>query len=320
MRIALKAEMTADLVVTNPVTAKLYPYEFEVFNEKDKLWIKISKPVKDYKEYLPKVFAKDGCINIQIGSNEIFKDLLDWLQYIEAMGAFNIQIEKIYWDRPTFCWIAESEEEQLQTPLCEYTRTPNNGKHPKRLTNNNLSNIVIYRRQLKDTYIPFTYYKEGQRFFNNFNYYFAYINFFMMLEYCFSDGKFKVSEVIKKFNNAKLLRMCILEFMSMNIGHANDVVKETLIKECNKRHKKFDVDGLIYILIMMRGELSHASHKSEKRYRDDIELRPFVVAISTICFLICGHLQIYAFTNVDRKNEIIENNIAKFTAMLNDNY
>lgn len=259
---------------------------------------------------------KNGQMHIQIGRDDIFNDLFDWLQYIEAMGSFNIQIEKVYWDRPTFCWIAETEEEHLKTPLSEYTRTPNTRKSPKKLTNSNLSNIVIYRRQLKDIYIPFTYFKEGQRFFNNFNYYFAYINFFMMLEYCFADGKFKTAEVIKNFKEAKLLRMCILEFLTMNVPYANSQMTEALKNECRKRNKVFDVDGLIYLFVMLRGELSHASTKSESRYRDDNELRPYVVAISCICFLLCGHLQIYGFTSEKNKQELIDNNIAKYNFIL----
>ena len=99
----MKAEIEADMIVTEPVTAKLYPYEFEVYKEKDKLWLKVSKPVKDYEAYLPKMFTENGAVNIVIGKNDIFKDLLEWLQYIEAMGSFNIQINRVYWDRPTYC-------------------------------------------------------------------------------------------------------------------------------------------------------------------------------------------------------------------------
>lgn len=54
MRIALKAEVEADLVVAGTVTAKLYPYDFEIYKENDKLWLKVSKPIKDYEEYLPR--------------------------------------------------------------------------------------------------------------------------------------------------------------------------------------------------------------------------------------------------------------------------
>ena len=63
-----------------------------------------------------------------------------------------------------------------------------------------------------------------------------------------------------------------------------DKTTEALKKECNRRNKQYDVDGLIYLFVMLRGELSHASTKSEGRYRDGNELRPFVVTISCICF------------------------------------
>ena len=317
MRIALKAEMDAEMVVTAPVTAKLYPYKFEIYKEGDKLWLKVSKPVTDYDEYLPKVSVKSGVVNVKIGNNDLFKDLLDWLQYIEAMGSFNIQIERVYWDRPTYCWIAETEEEHMKIPLTEYTCTPQKGRQAKRLVNSNLANIVIYRRQLRDIYIPFAYYKEGQRFFNNFNYYFAFINFFMMLEYCFADGKFHQSEVMKNFSGSRLLRMCILEFLSMPNIRKGEPLWEMMETECKRRNKVFGVDGLIYTLLTLRGELSHASKKSEKRYRDDNDLRPWVVVISTICFLVCGHLQIYGFTSEASKKNIIEKDIEKFEMIFN---
>lgn len=318
MKIAVKAEVEAGLVIAGPVIAELYPYEFEIYKENDKLWLKVSKPVRDYEKYLPKVFSKDGILNIAIGSEDIFKDLIEWLQYIEAMGAFNIQIKRVYWDRPAFCWIAETEEEHLQTPLSEYNRTPKSGMTPKRLTVRNLSNIVIYRRQLQDIYIPFVYYKEGKRFFDNFNYYFAFINYFMMLEYCFADGKFHQKEVIKNFKNAQLLQLCILEFLTMPNLRRGDLIWDTLDKECEARHKKLDVDGVIFILLALRGELSHASSKSQTKYRNDEELRPFVVAISTICFLLCGHLQIYGFTSETSKQELIAQKLVKTNAIFEE--
>ncbi len=299
MRIALKTEIIADMVVTTPITTKLHPYEFEVYKEQGALWLKVSKPVKDYEEFLPKVFKQNGQINIVIGKDDIFKDLLDWLQYIEAMGSFNVQIERVYWDRPTFCWIAETKEEHLQTPLSEYTKTPMKGRKPKRLTSSNLFNLVAFRRQLKNLYIPFTYFKEGQRFFNNFNYYFAFINFFMMLEYCFANGKFKKVEVIKSFNDAKLLRLCILEYLNLPENTTIDWLKN----ECKKHNKNLDIDGIIYLLVTYRGDLSHATKKSEKHYRKDADLRPLAVVISTICFLVCGNFQISEFMDEKQKEE-----------------
>lgn len=318
MRIALKAELIGNMVVTTPVTAKHHPYSFEIYKENEKIWLKVTKPVKDYEEYLTKLFVKDEIVNIHIGSGDIFNDLLEWLQYIEAMGAFNFGVEKVLWDRATYCWIAETDEEHMKTPLAEYTRTPQEGGQKKRLTNSNLFNVVIYRRQLKDLYIPFTYYKEGQRFFHECNYYFAFINFFMMLEYCFSGGKFRTAEMIKNFKAEKVLKLSILQFLSMPSMQKGDTIWNWLENECKHYSKALDFEGLVFLLVTIRGELAHASVKSEKRYRNDVELRPLVVAISTICFLVCGHLQIYGFTNETVKNDILDKSIEKFAIMLSE--
>ena len=66
MRIALKAELIGNMVVTTPVTAKHHPYSFEIYKENEKIWLKVTKPVKDYKEYLNKLFVKDEIVNIHI--------------------------------------------------------------------------------------------------------------------------------------------------------------------------------------------------------------------------------------------------------------
>lgn len=42
MKIALKSEVIATWVLTEPVTAKLYPYDFEVYRDNDKLWLKVT--------------------------------------------------------------------------------------------------------------------------------------------------------------------------------------------------------------------------------------------------------------------------------------
>lgn len=60
MRIALKAEVIADMEVKEPVTVNIHPYDFEIYKEDEKLWLKVSKPVKEYEVYLPKVFIKNG--------------------------------------------------------------------------------------------------------------------------------------------------------------------------------------------------------------------------------------------------------------------
>ena len=314
MKIALIAEMEAAIVLPTTVTTKYHPYEFEVFKEEGKLWLKVTKPVKEYEAFLPKVSMINGTVNIVIWKDDIYRDLLEWLQYIEAMGSFNFGVERVFWDRPIVCWLPENDDERRQVPMPRYKRTPQEGARKKLLKDNNLFDVVVYRRQLKDLYIPFTYYKEGQRFFHNVNYYFAFINFFMLLEYCFAKGKFKSAEVIKQFKESKILKLSILQLLAMPSMHSGDAIWDWLERECNHYNKQMNVEGIIYLLVSLRGELFHASSKSEKRYRDDTELRPLVVAISTICFMVCGHLQIFGFTGEKQKENVLDTMIAQFSS------
>lgn len=311
MKIALIAEMEAAVVLKTTITAKNPPYEFEIYEEHGKLWLKVTKPIKNYESFLPKVFMENGTVNI-IGKDDIYRDLLEWLQYIGAMGSFNFGVDRVFWDRPTVCWIPESEEERHQVPMPRYTRTPQEDSPKKLFKDSNLFDVVVYRRQLKDLFIPFTYFKEGQRFFHNYNYYFAFMNFYMMLEYCFANKRFRKKDVIEQFKESKILKLSILRFLTMPSMYPGALVWDWLERECANHNKKMNVEGIIDLIVSLRGELFHASSKSEKRFCDDSELRPLVVAVNTICNLVCGYLQIFGFTGEKQKNEILDNIIAQF--------
>lgn len=83
-------------------------------------------------------------------------------------------------------------------------------KASKHLCDSNLSNLIIFRNALPEAYIPFSYYRQAKIFFYKNDYYFDFINYFIMLEFVFADGQFQQAKVISKFKEAKLLELCWL--------------------------------------------------------------------------------------------------------------
>lgn len=311
MKLQIRAEIEGSFILKERIDTKLYPYDFSIYSKDGKRYISITKPIKDYSGYEPKLYVKNGLLNIEATKNGIYKDMEEWLYYIEAMGAFNFEISKIHIDELEVSWIYENDDEKGQIPIVSLKRNMEDKKATKCVTNNSLSNIVLHRRLLPDAHIPFSYYRQAKVFFDVRNYYFAFINYFMMLEYCFADGKFQKREVINNFKKSNLLKLCVLSAVSMIKKNDTGGNYEWLLSECKTRGKKIDFEGILYLIVEYRGLLSHASNRSKQYLFDNQKLRPISLIISMICFMLCGYIQVYSGSNEDSKNKMILEQIEK---------
>lgn len=316
MRLQICAEIEGDFLLKDRVDAKLFPYDFSIFSKEGKRYISVSKPVNDYMEYAPKMYNKDRVLHIEATKSEIYKDMEEWLYYIEAMGAFNFEVSRIHIDELEVNWIYETEEEKGSIPITSLKRNRQERKAEKYVTNNNLSNIVIFRRMLPEAHIPFSYYRQAKAFFDNSNYYFAFINYFMMLEFCFADGKFQKKDVTNNFVKSNLLKLCVLTAISMIKANDRAGNYAWLLAECQSRQKEVNYEGIIYILVEYRGLLSHASERSKAYLFDDFKLRPLAFVTSMICFLLCGYIQVYSCSSEDSKNRMMLERINKLKVEL----
>ena len=311
MKLQLCAEIEGQFLLKEKVTAKFFPYEFVLFSRGEKRYISVTKPVKDYVGYTPKVFFKDGLVHIEATNPEIYKDLEDWLYYIEALGSFDFEVSKIHIDELEVNWICENDEEMGLIPITSLKRKRQEREAEKYVTENNLSNIVIFRRMLPEAHIPFSYYRQAKAFFDDNNYYFAFINFFMMLEFCFAGGKFLKKDITNNFKKSNLLKLCVLSAISMIKANELSGNYSWLLSECKSREKEVNYEGIIYILVEYRGLLSHASERSKAYLFNDSKLRPLAFITSMICFLLSGYIQVYSCSNEESKNQMMLERINK---------
>lgn len=308
MKLQICAEIEGRFLLKEKVEAKLHPYEFSIYVKEDKFYISVTKPVTNYLEYAPQVYVKNGVQCIVATKPEIYKDMEEWLYYIEAMGAFIFEVSKIHIDELEVNWICENEEEQGHIPILSLTRNKVKRTAEKCLTNSTLSDLVFHRKHLPESYILFTYYRQAKSFFDVNNYYFAFINYFMMLEFCFADGKFKKNVMNQNFLKSKLLELCVL--YAMHMIRNNDFGNYMwLYNECKIKQKEVDFEGVVHLLIEYRGLLSHASKRSKDFLHDDNKLRPLAYIISIICFLLCGYTQVLSCMNEESKDLYITERI-----------
>lgn len=310
MKLQICAEIEGRFLLRSKVEAKLHPYHFEIFKNGEKYFISITKPVVNYIDYAPKLYVKDGITHMEATKLEIYKDMEEWLYYIEAMGAFNFEVVKIHTDELEVKWIYETEEEKGTIPITSLRRNKQERKASKYLANSNLSNLILFRKMLPEAHIPFSYYRQAKVFFDNDNYYFAFINYFMMLEFCFADGNFHKKDMSNSFKKSILLKLCVLSALSMiRKNDSNAVNYKWLIEACKIRHKEANFEGVIYLLVEYRGLLSHASERSKKYLFDNYKLRPLAFITSVICFLLCGYIQVYSCSSEESRQRLISERI-----------
>ncbi len=305
MKIQIIAEIEGNFLLNDSILAKLHPYEFLIFKDNNKKYISITKPIIDYEDVAPKIYIKNNTPNIDATKSEAYKDMEQWLYYIEAMGAFNFEVKKIHIDELEVKWIYETEEEKGSIPMTSLKRNRTPKTSTKYVSNSNLSNLVIFRETLSEAHIPFSYYRQARNFFNDNDYYFAFINYFMMLEFMFADGQFHKASMTKNFNSSELLELCVLSALQMlESKDKKDSNYSWLLQECKKRQKELDFDGIVYILIEYRGLLSHASNRSKPFLLDVEQLRPLAFFISLICLFLCGYIQVYCSSDDDKSKMI----------------
>ncbi|MDD4636134.1 MAG: hypothetical protein PHV66_00770 [Bacteroidales bacterium] len=294
MKLEIKAIIKGDFVLDKPVKAMFPPCECVIYEEKGTYYISIFKKIVDYRNYIPRYYTDSGntISGFTVTKVEIYEDMINLLQYIESMGAFNFGIHSISWDEPQIIWIPQADEERGIMPILSHQKKYRRDSSSKILKDSNLMNLSIYREGLNGVYIPFTYYRQGRILFDLRQYYFAYINFFMMLEYCFANGKFKKDTMLREFTSCHILRQSIESTLKMIKEDTNKTHFEWLKQECENRHKEVDVEGILYVLVEFRGLLSHATKLSEKYLFHSNELFSLALIISCICFYVCGHLQI----------------------------
>lgn len=310
MKLQICAEIEGLFLLKSKVEAKSYPYHFEILEKDGKYFICITKPVTDYMDYVPKLYVKDGIVHVEATKSEIYKDMEEWLYYIEAMGAFNFEVAKIHIDELEVKWIYETEDEKGLIPITSLKRNKQKSKASKYLANRNLSNLILFRKMLPEAHIPFSYYRQARIFFDNDNYYFAFINYFMMLEFCFADGHFHKKDMTNSFKKSILLKLCVLSAVSMiRKNDANAGNYRWLIEECKVKHKEVNFEGVIYLLIEYRGLLSHASKRSKKYLFDNNKLRPLAFITSVICFFLCGYIQVYSCSNKESKQRLMSERV-----------
>lgn len=314
MRLRVTAEVKGDIFLKEKISTQFYIYTFNVFKENESFFISVEKSVSNYLDDIPKAsFDESNHFVINIPETKIYADIVDWFKRIEAFGSFNLAIKRILYEEAEITWIPETVDEGKILSIKSYKVT-RGGQNSKYLRLSDFQDTLFYSKRLDENYIPFSYFRLGASFFDEEEYYLSYINYFMMIEFLYGNGKTKKRETIIEFGKSDILVLSIL--MTINTFPIGDPNLEWLKNECRKKQKEYNVEGLIFILVDYRGMIAHGSKRRSGMYRDNPNLlRPISFILGMICRYVCGYIQMLSNMPKEQVNAFLKNRISEMKSI-----
>ncbi len=202
-------------------------------------------------------------LTIQLSEKDI-DEVRKLLQDIESSLSFSANLKKIYWEEPEYMFIPETEEERRNINVMSFQKV-NKGYSEATaiLTIHDFTDMINNRSKYQFLTTVKAFHREGIREYNSFRYINAYYNFYFVIEDLYASGKTKNYEVENELKRDESFRE-IVEWM-MNNKNIKDMHLVNIKRFLAEEHKTYDVDGLIELIVRVRGNLHHFSSKSSKR-------------------------------------------------------
>ncbi len=291
MILRVETEIISNTILKEKIETKVYPYLIELYPNENLILHKISmqKPIFDYEKFLPVITIENKKItNVALPTDEFIIEFQEMFQLIESFGGLDLEIEKINWENPFIKWIAETEEERI--PINAYRRDFSFDKQRYGMSLKWLDGLITSRRMLSHLVLPFSFYREGMVHYKKQEYINSFLNFFLMLEGAFANGKFRKNDVITEFKKSEVLVNSINKAIQTIERQANQIHKKWLDKYYD-RQTNLNSDEIIKILVKERGALSHYSMQNKRRQRNSFENKNYQT-IAFIAMMICKYSSI----------------------------
>lgn len=116
--------------------------------------------------------------------------MLDIFRNIEVYGGFQHGVMKVYYNEYLdLLWIDKAKNEVL------FSMRKSLSKQRKVLiTSDNFSRLMLDKTFIPEAKVPYNFFREANSYLDKLDYISAYIHFYMILEYCFAEGKFSAEQ------------------------------------------------------------------------------------------------------------------------------
>jgi hypothetical protein len=217
---------------------------------------------------------------------QISDKLIDMIQYLEASLSFRYGVKKISWEERETFFIPESEEEQKKLDVMSYSLRHYYPEQQRiKLTADTFKEIIQRKSKDESLKIVMLFHREGIREFHVSRYIQAYYNFYFILEDMYAQGKTNRTQITNNFKSNQTLRTIIQEVLDTAIKPYGNHL-QSIQNFLHEEHLTFSIDGIIELIVQVRGNLHHYSGKSTKKIgtplnQSHFETMAFLLMITT---------------------------------------
>ena len=287
MKIRTKAGITGGYLVKNQVSFSLNGVTVTLFTLNEKNHIEATRQVIGFQNII-----NEGLEKIFQYEFEQEEQLLKVLKSFESIGSFLFSIQNINFDERETDWIAETDEEKAiveRFPKAKWSLEKDNSLIE--VTEDKIEQLVTLCSTRTDVLFAFEFLRQGIVSFRQDNFYFAFINFFMLLEEAFGDGKFRTDLLESNFSKSDVLHLCLLSAIDVLCRTPlESYYVEWMQKEVKKRQKKWDFLGIVSCIVRFRGDYLHSYKRTKILEQRDQFFKYMAAFTQSICWAYCSYL------------------------------
>ena len=294
----LKAVVKGDFILEEPIKAYNNGFEISLFIEDGVYKISIIKKISKNSPLSLKYNEANQGADIIVPDESNYRDYIQLLQSIESIGGYHYNVSKIYYKETLELMWLSGEEMFKNLELVISVRK----RYGQILSQSNLSSILLLNRIIPDASIPYNYFREANNYLHNREYRLAYLHFYMIIEYCYANGKFEQNAQISEYLQSIELCFAVLDSLA-TIKNEIPLQYSWLEREVKNKYSLFTLKNILKYIYQQRGILAHGSGRSAKYVFNEDDLHNITVFISQICLLVCGNMQVYCMSSTDSKKK-----------------
>lgn len=288
MKIRTKAEIIGRFHIKEPISFNVKDVTITLSTQNDKNYVDATKKVTDYMQFINCGVVDDV---FQYADNHE-KALLESLKLLESIGSFHLHIQEIRYDERKTDWVAETaEEKEIIDKLPKASWEHDKTYSVVEISQKDLDNVTSISSTITDDIYAFELLRQGNVSLWNHNFYFAFVNYFMILEEAFGEGKFKTDKLKAYFSKSNILYLCVLSALeSFNKDPLYSLCVEWVQNEISSRDKDWNYKEIIDFIIDFRGSYFH-SHKRIRVLQERDEYFKYIAYFTQrICIMYCYYL------------------------------
>lgn len=323
----ISSTIIGDIHIDNTVTTHYKGFQVSIFDENGTYRISFIKRVNSDSPLKIKYSGNTNNLQPVVPDESAYAEYLDLLKHFEALGGFNYGIREVnYRETLQLTWYIGGAEFQNLEPILSFSKLYPKPKL-KQFTQSNLSSIFLLHKIIPEGIIPYNFFREASEYLNRGEFRQAYLQYYLILEYCFSNGKTSLKQQIDAFlhNNDFILALLqTIKCFHDNDKASYDALYDEVIKLDAQKNQSitnytpvFSIETITRLLYDTRGRLAHGTGRVKPYIFNEALLRNITHFISSMCFSVCGNMQVYASAFTQKKDEYVNNNISQLKECLN---